>query len=288
MRSLLALVGLATWLSIPGPLFAAASGPPANHVAIQVAPGDWGSARVEDIATVLNSVVEVLLPYFPQQAPKRLVVASSQQGPHVVLERSAEGEYLVSLSVRDARWDQFAYQFSHELCHVFANHERHEPGPDGVTREHQWFEEALCEMVSLFTLGRMASSWESAPPYPHWNTYAPAFREYAERLQAQQHRHLSPTRSLQQWVEENRAQLKRDPYLRQKNELLATLLLPVFEQNPEGLAAIGYLNSEESASSRSLEEYLETWYECCPERHRSVVRQAISLFRRMPSTARSV
>jgi hypothetical protein len=287
MRSLLAPVCLVTWLSFPGPLSAAAPAPPTNPIAIEVARGDWQSARVEEIAIVLNSVVEVLLPYFPHQTPKRLVVASSQEGPHVLRESSPGAGYRVFLTVRGTRWDQFAYQFAHELCHVFANHEPHAPGPDGAARAHQWFEEALCETVSLFALRRMTSSWESAPPYRHWRAYAPAFREYAERLQAQQHRHLSPDLSLREWFEKNEAQLKRDPYLREKNELLATLLLPLFEQNPGGLAAIAYLNSEEPASSQSLDEYLENWYRCCPDEHRSVVRQAIRLFRPVPSPIRS-
>lgn len=287
MRSLLAQVCLVTWLSLPGPLSAAAPGLPTSPIAIEVAPGGWPSARVEDIATVLNSVVEVLLPYFPQQTPKRLVVVSSQEGPHVLRESSPGGAYRVFLSVRGKRWDQFAYQFAHELCHVFANHDPHKAGPDGATQAHQWFEEALCETVSLFALRRMASSWENAPPYRHWRAYAPAFGEYAERLQAQQHRHLSPDQSLREWFEENEAQLQRNPYLREKNELLATLLLPLFERNPAGLAAIGYLNSEDPASSRTLDEYLENWYRCCPDEHRSLVRQAIRLFRPAPSPVRS-
>ena len=287
MRFLLALASLATWLFLPGPLLASASGPATSAIAIRVAPGDWGSAQVADIATVLNSVVEVLLPYFPHQTSKRLVVASSSRGPHVLLERSPEDEYRVFLSVRDARWDQFAYQFSHELCHVFANDEQHKPVPAGITSEHQWFEEALCEAVSLFTLRRMTARWESAPPYPHWRPYAPAFREYAERLQAQQHRQLAQTHSLHDWFEETRDQLERNPYLRQKNELIATALLPLFERNPQGLAAIGYLNSEASAASGSFADYLEAWSRCCPESYRTVARQAIALFLRRPSAAPS-
>ena len=120
MRSLLAQVCLITTFCLPGPLSAAAPGLATRPVAIEVAPGGWQAARVEDIATVLNSVVEVLLPYFPEQTPKRLVVAWSQEGPHVLREISPGAGYRVFLSVRDTRWDQFAYQFAHELCHVFA------------------------------------------------------------------------------------------------------------------------------------------------------------------------
>ena len=287
MRSLLAQVCLVTWLALPGPLSATPPSLPTSPIVIEVAPGGWQSARAEDIAAVLHSVVEVLLPYFPQQTPKRLVIASSEEGPHVLRESSRGARYRVFLSVRGTRWDQFAYQFAHELCHVLADHDSHKPAPDGAAQAHQWFEEALCETVSLFALRRMASSWESAPPYRHWRAYAPAFSEYAERLQAQPHRHLAADQSLREWFENNQAELQRNPYSRKKNELLATFLLPLFERNPAGLAAIGYLKSEDPASSGTLDEYLENWYRCCPDEHRGVVRQAIRLFRPAPSAVLS-
>ena len=78
---------------------------------------------------------------------------------------------------------------------------------DVVARDHQWFEEALCEAVSLFTLKQLASSWEHSPPYPHWKDYAPAFREYAERLLGEKHRRLPLDKSVAEWYAENREML---------------------------------------------------------------------------------
>lgn len=279
MRAILIPAGFAVaFLSVGAPAAAAELAAPASRIAIHVQEGDWGTARTHDIETVLASVADVLVPHFPQRASTRVRVASSRQGPRVLLERSPDGAHLVFLSVRDTRWDQFAYQFSHELCHIFANSEHRETSGGVVARDHQWFEEALCEAVSLFALRQLASSWEDRPPYPHWKGYAPAFREYAERLLGEKHRKLPPGKSVADWYVENRDALGSNPYLRDKNELLAIRLMALLEEAPANLEAIGYLNLEISSFSKSFEAYLESWLSCCPENVRDLAGRVIALF----------
>ncbi len=278
MRLLSILAGFTAIFLIDSSALATDLTPPPTRIAIHVKHGDWGTARVRDIETVLGSVANVLLPYFPQHASDRVLVESSKQGPRVLLEKSPDGAYLVLLNVQDARWDQFAYQFSHELCHIFTNYEYREISHDESARDHQWFEETLCEAVSIFALNRVASSWELSPPNPHWREYAPAFREYAERLLSEKHRHLPPNKSIAEWYSENREKLEGNPYLREKNELLAAWLLPLLENTPGSLEAIGYLNLEKSSSYKSFRAYLESWYSCCPEENRNFVTRVISLF----------
>lgn len=279
MRAVLTLGGfVVAFLLVGSPAPAAGSTSSIGRIAIQIQEGDWGSARTHEIEAVLTSVADVLAPHFSQRASTRVRVAPSRQNPRVLLERSPDGAYLVFLNVRDTRWDQFAYQFSHELCHIFANSEHREISAGEVARGHQWFEEALCEAVSLFTLRRVASSWENSPPYSHWKDYAPAFREYAEHLLAQGHRNLPPGKSIAEWYAANRDALGGNPYLREKNELLATRLLALFEEVPGGLGAIGYLNLEQSSLSESFEAYLEAWLSCCPEKIRDLAGRIIALF----------
>lgn len=252
--------------------------PQSGRIAIHVEPGEWGTAQVRDIAKVLRSVADVLLPHFPQRASERVVVAFSKQGPRILLEKSRDGAHHVLLNVQDTRWDQFAYQFSHELCHIFTNYEHREISHDASTRDHQWFEETLCEAVSLFTLNRLALSWERSPPYPAWGNYASAFREYASRLLSEEHRRLPPIDSLAKWYRANQEELRGNPYLREKNEFPATRLLTLLENTPDSLEAIGYLNLEGSPSAKSLTAYLESWYSCCPEKYRVFISQVIALF----------
>jgi hypothetical protein len=272
------LTGIAATLLIASAALATELTPAPPRITVYVQYGNWGTARVGDIETVLSSVADALLPYFPQHASDRVLVAASEHGPSVLFEKSTDGAYRVLLNVRDTRWDQFAYQFSHELCHIFTNYEHREIGHGAVARDHQWFEETLCEAVSLFALDRVASNWEHSPPYPHWKDYAPAFREYGTRLLSERHRHLPPNKSIAEWYGENQAALRSNPYLREKNELLATALLPLLENVPGGFEAISYLNREKSSSDRGFRAYLESWYRCCPEQSRDFVSQVIALF----------
>lgn len=269
----------------------ALSGAAAAHsanLAIQVEDGDWGNAPRRDIETVLNSVADALLPNFPQRADSRVTVGRGTQGPVVLLDRSADGAYRVLLDVNGARWDQLAYQFSHELCHVFTNFEHRALDAATIDRDHQWFEETLCEAVSLATLDRLAVRWAESPPHPAWRNYAPAFREYAQQRLAERHRQLPEGETIEHWLAANREAMERDPYLREKNELLAARLLPLLEGTPGAFEALGYLNAANAAPPPGLPAYLATWYDCCPPAQRPFVAQVIALLegRSPPQRAR--
>ena len=238
---------------------------------IRVQAGDWGAARVDDIRAVLASVAEVVLPDFPNYGSVRIEVRASRSGPRVLEEKTADGAYQVELDVRDARWDQFAYQFSHELCHIVSNYDRREI----AARPHQWVEETLCEVVSIVTLKRLAAKWQESPPHASWAWYAPAFTRYAERLTHAGHRSLPAHSSLHAWYQENERALESNPYARDKNELAAASFLGLFEAQG-GLQAIGYLNLE-PGSRQDLATYLSAWQDCCPEAHRPLVERLISL-----------
>lgn len=277
MQLVSTFVSIAMILLASSAAVAAEAMPTSGGIQVRVDAGDWGTAHPRDIEAVLTAVAESLLPSFPQHAGERVSVAYSAAGPSVLLEKSADGARRVFLKVQDARWDQFTYQFSHELCHIFTNHEHREVAPGVVARDHQWFEEALCEAVSLFALERMATRWEHAPPHPGWQGYAAAFRDYAQQLLQEPHRRLPPGETLGQWFSTHREALERNPYFRQENELLAVHLWSFFEAVPGSLAAVGYLNAEPSLPAASFAAYLESWYDCCPAKHRAFVIQVMTL-----------
>jgi hypothetical protein len=254
---------------------ASASTPVPGRMSIHVQPGDWGDARVQDVEAVLNSVADVLAPYFPHHASVRVIVGFSKTGPRVLERKSPYGAHRVNLNVQDRRWDQLAYQFSHELCHIFSNYDQRPIDP--ASRDHQWFEETVCETVSLVTLNRLALTWRNSPPHAGWEEYAPAFREYAQRLLSREHRRMPAQDSLAESYLRHKADLESNPYLRQRNEQLAASLLDLFERSPESVAAIGYLNLE-APSQKDFSAYLAVWLDCCPEQHRQFVRQLMSLF----------
>ena len=66
-------------------------------------------------------------------------------------------------------------------------------------------------------LRRVASLWEKSAPYPHWKSYAPAFREYSAALLNEPHRQLAAGKTIGEWYGEHRRELEKDPYMREKN-----------------------------------------------------------------------
>lgn len=262
-------------LAIPS-LETSAAGQLGGGLSIRVQAGSWGNASVQDIEAVLHSVARALRLHSSGGVTPQVLVRFSTMGPRVLERKSQDGAHVVLLNVQDRRWDQFAYQFSHELCHVLTNYDRRPIGESG-SREHQWFEETLCEVVSLVALDRLASSWAKSPPHPGWEEYAPAFREYAARLRAAPHRAPPERQPIASWYVEHEHSLANNPYEREKNEALAAALLEVFSATPGALEAIAYLNLE-PPSKGGFAAYLAAWHDCCPEQHRPFVRRLMLLF----------
>jgi hypothetical protein len=242
---------------------------------IQISSGDWGEARVADIQTVLESAAGELTRYFPNT---RLNIKIIQGGPNprVFCQKGPSGEYIVRLNVKGRVWDQFSYQFAHELFHVLSNYER--DCNDNDRSPNQWFEETLGEVASMFVLGKMATTWRANPPYEHWKDYAPALGAYGQRLIEQPHRQLPNGKTFVQWFTENRTLLRGDPYLRDKNGLIANRLLPLFERNPESWESVSYLNLGDRDATNSFQSYLDNWYGKVPARHKGFVANVANTF----------
>jgi hypothetical protein len=107
---------------------------------IRVINGGWGNSDVTDIQKVLTTVADV----FPGQSlnGRRIAVRVVHRygNPMVSYERTSEGEFVVFLTARNDRWYQFAYQFSHEFCHILSSFDRKGAGPSNSDRRQrsQW------------------------------------------------------------------------------------------------------------------------------------------------------
>jgi hypothetical protein len=60
--------------------------------------------------------------------------------------------------------------------------------------------------------------------------------------------------------------------------VVANQMLPLFEETPDALGVIGYLNLRPEDANRDFADYLQAWYEACPEAQRDVVQRIIALF----------
>jgi len=249
-----------------------------NQVDIRVTDGGWGDANVRDIQAVLNSAADELLKYFPDRHLNPIIVEHDENGPQTLYRRGPNGETIVQLDVEGTYWAQFSYQFSHEFTHILARYENVKVNQN----PNQWFEESLCVTASIFTLRQMAITWRTSPPYSSWKSYAPSLRKYADDAMSKRGRQLPSNMPLAEWYEENESDLRSEAVdsseARNKQFVVASKLLPVFEQNPGLWESVSYLNMKKSDSSY-FQNYLNNWYVSAPEKHKRLIRDITYMFR---------
>lgn len=244
---------------------------------LDVRDGGWGGAKRESIETVLYSVADELLSRLPKNLSVPIVVTHTDKNPVALYERGPNGEYQIRLHAKGENWHLYVYEFAHELCHILSNYE--ENAAPGTSRYNQWFEETLCETASLFVLKNLAETWEEAPPEPQWAEASKKLRRFFDHLLTEGHRQLPPHTPLVSWLNDNEDRLREDPYLRDKNEVVANLLLPLFQESPQNWEALHYLNLDPNDARDSLSEYLRHWYQNAPLGHKRFVAGILALFK---------
>ena len=109
--------------------------------------GNWGATSLSAVRAVLESTASLLCDAFGRAPDAPVQVSPWDQAPRVAWDLRP---YRIWISARDTYWCQYAYQFSHELCHILVNF-------DQVRRHrHKWFEESICELSALFALHRLS------------------------------------------------------------------------------------------------------------------------------------
>ena len=236
---------------------------------ITVLPGDWGG-EVDDVAAVCRSTAKEFALLMLNRDPAPITVKYRPKGPPmVVFGKGDDGERRVLLDSRDRAWAQLAFQFAHEYCHIQCNYRE-------ANTSNLWFEESLCETASLFALKRMATTWQTNPPYGNWKSYAPSLGQYAaDRVKATESR---DGLSLAQWLGRHEAALRANATDRGKNQIVAIALLPLLEKEPEHWAAVRYLNRWEPTRELTFAEYLRDWHERVPAEHKAFVAEVARLF----------
>lgn len=246
----------------------AATAAPGDATAIRLDGDSWGDAGArQTVATVLRAVATVLAGDTRNGVAPNIAVAHAVRGPLVLYERGDSDEYIVLLRAGAGNWHLYVYEFAHEFCHIISNYDKH---PANEVRHNQWFEEALCEAASLFALRTLADRWQTAPPTPQLAEAAPHLRRFYELLMAEDHRRPAAA-SIAGWVAEREDELRRDPYIRTYNELVATQLLPLFVADPTQWAALRSLNLAPDDRDCRLDEYLDHWYRNARTEHKAIV-----------------
>jgi hypothetical protein len=273
-------------------LFVAAAGAALTGAAhageprIQVVDGGWGAGDAAHIGTVIAAVAAEFPAPLAEGSRDSIRIRHRFGGPTIDYDRDRDGSIVIRLSARDLRWYQYVYQFAHEYCHLLAHFDRKQRN-DEIVREHQWFEESLCEAASLYALRRLAVKWRDGASDPQLREAAPQLAQYLDQLLAAPNRRLEAGADLAAWYVRHEQALRGNPYLRELNEGAATRLLPLFESDPSRWAALAYLNPAHPSPSQSFADYLGAWSAASPPELQPLVDEIRALFGvRTPSSPR--
>lgn len=247
----------------------------APDVSIRVEPGGWGDVSTGDIAAVLQSTAHALTADAALRQPIDVIVVHGDE-PETAFERNEDGAFVVTLAVEGAYWSQLAYQFSHELCHVLSLNERR------IETATDWFEESVCEAVSLVTLRRMARQWAGSED-PSWRSFAPEHARYVERVIARRARLRSRRQSLRSWYVCRIAELSANRYDRDNNGVIANALMPIIERDGRAIAAITSLNRSAVRADRSIADLVTAWRTDSSAAHRAIINALVAPFRATPT-----
>ncbi len=185
--------------------------------------------------------------------------------------RDSYGAYRVLLSAKDRRWAEYVYEFAHELGHIVTNFGRH--AAHGQPSPHQWFEEAVCELISVLTLSRVAQDWRAHEPWAGAAEDAAQLERFLALLLREPHRRAPEGVGAAEWLRDRGDRLRADPYARPLNETVAAMLQHWFEREPQQLASLTYLNSTSLPVPSEFADFLQEWCDRAPPEHQAFVRR---------------
>ena len=236
-------------------------------IEVRVADADWGDAEPARVMVALEDTARELQALFPGDETLKVLVSPASRAPMVLFERTPAGEYHVLLSARDGNWAHYAYEFAHELGHILTHYDRHTRQP--ATARHQWFEESVCEMLSVYALRRLAAR---AP-----DDYGAPYAGFADRVLGEPHRRAARGLDLASWLQANEPALRADPYQRARNEAVTMRLLEIFGRGTR-LRALAYLNLPDAPAPANFREYLEDWHARTPKPLQPAVHEVLAAF----------
>jgi len=242
---------------------------------------DEFNAGVEDIRAVLRSAAESIWNHCPDTRWETPGFSISYNDKYPITEfaHREDGRIGIGLNVRGNYWAQFAYQFAHEFCHALAGHSNDWRKPwIADPKANHWLEESFCETASLYALRAMGRSWQASPPFPNWKSYAPSLTGYAADRLENTKATLAEDSGFIPWFRENEDAMRVNATLREKNNVVARMLLPVFEKEPSGWEAVTSLNLTKRVADISLSEHFTDWSAVSPEVRRPFIAKVAGVF----------
>jgi len=230
--------------------------------------GEWGKSRREAVTAVISRMREVCLTgvkLLSDRQPSGLRVEDRTSGPpHIWLHNDASRIAWIIVDIGERDWCKLAYQFGHELGHVFANSWEPNSKPEPPC---QWLEEALVEAFSLRGLGKLADSWEKRPVFTTDAWFGNAVRQYRRNVVENYERMASNEKQDPGvvWFRDYRSALEKQWGLGGPGQAAVPTILHELEADPRSTEDIGALNRWPERSAVPIERYLRLWQKSCNE-----------------------
>lgn len=140
----------------------------------------------------------------------------------------------LNTNITKLRFAQIIYQLSHELTHYVLRQYRETPCKGKII---SWFEETVCEAMSLYILDLAEKHWEDFDLYANNKDYAKNIEDYLENeLKKVGNNTLDSCSSIEELAEiNNTAQGKREDRRNERN-----ILYRLFKKYPSEIKNIGY------------------------------------------------
>ena len=188
----------------------------------------------DDVQRLLLDILkefEKLIPSGPFLGDKPLNVINYPNNP-ITITTVLPTIYLIGLT-RDGRiYNQLAYQFAHEMVHVYSD-----------PRNNNWLVESFCEAVSLIMLEKIGHKWTTNPGVVGLNWYAPNFEKYKAQTISNYLTELNTTEeSIKGFKLAEKIKELTTPINRQINFVLAYRIFNYYKKTPYILRLIPYLH----------------------------------------------
>ena len=105
---------------------------------------------------------------------RKIEIFDKQENPFAYYISEEQDNYRINLSTNFEYRDycSIAYEFSHEICHIYSFHS------DKRYKVNNWLIESICIMSSFFYLEYLYKKWLFNPPFQNWQHYAINFFNY--------------------------------------------------------------------------------------------------------------
>lgn len=250
-----------------------------RNIDIEIGQDGWGDGRPDNVRKLLHSTARQFM-RGPENVPwPDIYVFRVNDNPITLHAHRPDGRVAIGLHTTDRLWSQYIFQFAHEMVHFIAGHLPVKIGWQITENPVGWIEESISETGSLFALRSMSIGWRTRPPYSNWKEYSPELWNYAQERMDNPEHCIHQGMSFTEWLGGNIEALRKNPYDRKLNTIVAKQLLPAFEENPLAWNAVAYLRTSQAGSHAQLDEHLHGWCEACPQDVRQYVERIAATLR---------